>query len=69
MKDTGESFFELALRMSRTYKQYFTELHVPNEARLGEFREQAEASLEAHERLEAAPQKPFREYLADYFAP
>ena len=69
MQETGESFFDLALRMSKTYKQYFTELHEPDEPRLAEFEAQAEASLEAHERLEAAPQKPFREYLADYFAP
>ncbi len=69
MKDTGESFFDLALRMSKTYKQYFTELHEPNEARLAEFEAEAEASLEAQERLEAAPRKPFRDYLADYFAP
>jgi glutamate--cysteine ligase len=69
MQDTGESFFDLALRMSKTYKQYFTELDAPDEPRLAEFKAEAEASLEAHERLEAAPQKPFREYLADYFAP
>jgi glutamate--cysteine ligase len=69
MRDTGESFFELALRMSRTYKQYFTELHAPDEPRLEEFRAEAEASLEAQERLEAAPQPPFRDYLAAYLAP
>jgi glutamate--cysteine ligase len=69
MRETGESFFELALRMSRTYKQYFDELHQPDEKKLAEFATQAEASLEAHERIEAAPQKPFREYLAEYFAP
>jgi glutamate--cysteine ligase len=69
MQETGESFFDLALRMSKTYKQYFTELHEPDEPRLAEFKAEAEGSLEAHERLEAAPQKPFREYLAEYFAP
>jgi glutamate--cysteine ligase len=69
MRETGESFFDLALRMSRTYKQYFTELHEPNEVRLAGFKQEAEESLEAHARLEAQPQKPFREYLADYFAP
>jgi glutamate--cysteine ligase len=69
MQETGESFFDLALRMSKTYKQYFTELHEPDEPRLAEFKQEAEASLEAHQRLEAQPQKPFREYLAEYFAP
>ena len=68
MEDTGESFFELALRMSRGYKAYFTELHPPDAARTAEFTAEAEASLEAQARLEAAPQPPFREYLAAYLA-
>jgi len=68
MQGTGESFFELALRMSRTYKSYFTELHPPNETRIQEFTAEAEASLEAQAEIEAAPQAPFREYLAAYLA-
>jgi glutamate--cysteine ligase len=68
MRDTGESFFEFALRVSKTYKSYFTELKPPDEARLREFRAEAEASREAQARLEAAPQPPFREYLAKYLA-
>ena len=67
MRDTGESFFELAFRMAGTYKAYFTDLHAPDEARIGEFTAEAQASLDAQARLEAAPQAPFREYLADYF--
>jgi len=68
MRDTGESFFDIALRMSKTYKSYFTELHPPNEARSAEFAAEAEASLEAQARLEAATQEPFRDYLARYLA-
>jgi len=68
MRTTGESFVDLALRMSRTYKSYFTELHPPNAARLAAFTAEAEASLEAQDRAEAAPQEPFREYLAKYLA-
>ena len=68
LRSTGESFFELALRMSRNYKQYFTELHAPDEARLAAFAADARESLEAQARLEAAPQEPFRDYLARYFA-
>jgi len=63
---TGESFLELALRMSKTYKQYFTELEVSNEERFGAFRAAAEESLEEQEAIEAAPGPPFDEYLADY---
>ena len=68
MQDTGESFFELGLRMSKTYKAYFTELHPPDEARIAEFGAEAEASLEAQARIEAAPAEPFRDYLAHYLA-
>ena len=68
MRDTGESFFDIALRMSHTYKSYFTELHPPNEARVAEFSAEADASLEAQARLEAAPRAPFGEYLAKYLA-
>ena len=53
--------------MAGTYKAYFTDLHAPDEARIGEFTAEAQASLDAQARLEAAPQAPFREYLADYF--
>ncbi len=67
MRDTGESFVDLAFRMSATYKSYFTDLHAPDEAKIAEFSAEAEESLEAQERLEAAPQKPFRDYLGDYF--
>ena len=68
MRDTGESFFDIALRMSKTYKSYFTELHPLNEARAGEFAAEAEASLEAQASLEAAKQEPFADYLAKYLA-
>jgi glutamate--cysteine ligase len=66
MQGTGESFFELALRMSQTYKAYFTELNPPDEARIAEFTAEAEVSLEAQARAEAARQPPFRDYLAAY---
>jgi glutamate--cysteine ligase len=68
MRQTGESFFELALRMSRAYKEYFTDLKAPDEARLAAFAVEAQQSLEAQQRLEAAPQEPFRAYLARYLA-
>ena len=67
MRDSGEGFFDLAYRMANSYKSYFTDLHQPDPARIAEFTAEAEASLEAQARLEAAPQKPFGEYLADYF--
>lgn len=64
----GESFFDLALRMSTTHKAYFLELYPPNAERLREFAAEAEESLEAQRRIELQDRGTFREYLARYFA-
>ena len=66
LRSTGESFFDLALRMSGLHKAYFLDLHVPNDARLDEFAAEAEESLEAQDRREAAEREPFEVYLAKY---
>ena len=68
LRETGESFFDLALRMSRQHKAYFLDLHPPNAGRLAEFAAEARESLEQAARLEAAPREPFDEYLARYLA-
>lgn len=68
LRDTGESFFDLALRMSRQHKAYFLDLYPPNAARLAEFAGEAAESLEAARALEAAPRGDFGEYLANYLA-
>ena len=64
----GESFFELALRMSAAHKAYFLELYPPNEARLKELAAEAQESLAAQRAIEARDQGTFEEYLARYFA-
>ena len=66
---TGESFAQLALRMSSQHKAYFLDMYPPNEARLAEFSREARESLEAHRAAEAADQGTFEDYLARYFAP
>jgi glutamate--cysteine ligase len=68
MRETGESFFDMALRMSVTHKNYFLELYPPNPARLAEFASESAESLEKTAAIEAAPQEPFGQYLAGYFA-
>ncbi len=68
LKGTGESFFDLALRMSRLHKDYFLALHPPNEARLAEFAAEAAESLLAQQRIEGADAVPLDQYLAQYFA-
>jgi glutamate--cysteine ligase len=68
LRSTGESFFELALRMSNIHKNYFLSLYEPNPARLQEFADEAAASLEEQARRDAEPQEPFEDYLARYYA-
>jgi glutamate--cysteine ligase len=64
----GESFFELALRMSAAHKAYFLELYPPNEARLSQLGAEAEESLAAQRAIEAGDRGTFADYLARYFA-
>jgi glutamate--cysteine ligase len=68
MRQTGESFFQLAQRMSKLHKDYFLDLYPPNEQRLAEFATQAEESHEAQARIEASDKVDFDTYLADYLA-
>ncbi len=68
MRQTGETFPELALRMSKLHKDYFLDLYPPNERRLAEFAAAAEESHEAQQRIEATDKVDFDTYLADYLA-
>ena len=68
LASTGESFAQLALRMSKLHKDYFLEMYPPNEARLAEFAVEARESLERQVATEAADQGTFEDYLAHYFA-
>ena len=71
LETTGESFFELALRMSRLHKEYFLALYAPNVDRQAEFRAAAAESLEAQAAIEAKDSKSgvtFEQYLAEYSA-
>ena len=66
--NAGESFFDLALRMSAAHKAYFLDLYPPNQERLGEFAHQAQESLAAQKSIEAKDTGTFEEYLKQYFA-
>jgi glutamate--cysteine ligase len=65
---SGQSFFDLGLRMSETHKAYFLDLYPPNEERLKELAEEARESLAAQRRIEESDRGTFDEYLARYFA-
>ena len=68
MRSSGDSFFELARRMSKMHKDYFLDLYPPNENRLAEFAAAARESHEEQSRIEAADQIDFDAYLAKYLA-
>jgi glutamate--cysteine ligase len=68
LEATGESFYELALRMSGLHKAYFLDLYTPNTERLAELDAQARESLAKQRALEASQKGSFEEYLARYFA-
>ncbi len=67
LETTGESFFDFAQRVSSAHKAYFLDLYPPNEARLGEFRREAGASIAQQQSIEAADTGTFEAYLARYF--
>ena len=72
LRTSGESFFDLALRISAEHKSYFLELYPPNEQRLAEFAAEATESLQAQEATESADRSaqgvPFDVYLQQYLA-
>ena len=68
MRESGETFFEMAQRMSKLHKDYFLGLYPPNERRLGDFSAAAEESHEAQQRIERADRVDFDRYLAEYLA-
>jgi glutamate--cysteine ligase len=68
MRQSGESFFQLAKRMSRMHKDYFLDLYPPNERRLAEFAAAAQESHDEQRRIEAADKTDFDTYLARYLA-
>jgi glutamate--cysteine ligase len=68
MRQSGDSFFHLARRMSKMHKDYFLDLYPPNERRLAEFAAAARESHEEQARIEAADKTDFDTYLARYLA-
>jgi glutamate--cysteine ligase len=67
LRSTGESFAQLALRMSRVHKAYFLDLYPPNEQRLAQFAAEAAESLERQLSVESADRVTFDQFLANYF--
>jgi glutamate--cysteine ligase len=68
LRTTGESFNQLALRMSKIHKAYFLDLYPPNEQRLAQFAAESEESLRRQREIERADTVTFDQYLAEYFS-
>jgi len=67
MRARGEGFFHFAMRMSQQHRDYFRGLGL-SERRLAEFRRLSEQSRQQQQAIEAADDKPFGEFLREYFA-
>jgi glutamate--cysteine ligase len=68
LRSNGDSFFDLALRMSTMHRDYFRSLPAPNDGRLQEFGREAEESLVKQAGIESAQTGSFDTYLAEYFS-
>jgi glutamate--cysteine ligase len=67
LRDAGASFFEFALEVARSHKEYFATIApLPAESAL-ELEREARLSLERQRAIEAADDIDFEEYLARYF--
>jgi glutamate--cysteine ligase len=68
MRTNGESFFNFALRMSKTHQSYFRELLSPCTSRQDEFAAEAAESIEKQAHIEASDRISFDQYLQNYFS-
>ncbi len=67
MRENGEGFHAFAKRMSLKHRRYFKSLPASGTS-FSEFENLAQHSLQEQAARESAPQKPFDQFLADYFA-
>jgi glutamate--cysteine ligase len=67
MRRERESFFEFALRMSRTHEQRIKQIEL-SEERKRYFSDAARQSLAQQREIEASDAISFEEYLKQYFA-
>jgi glutamate--cysteine ligase len=68
MESSGESFLDMALRVSTVHRDYFRSLPAPNDGRLQDFEREARESLAKQAEIEANQTGSFEDYLAAYFA-
>ncbi len=64
----GDSFFEYAISMARSHRDYFASITPMSEQRHEEFLQEAKLSVERQREIEAGDSIGFEEYLAHYYA-
>ncbi len=67
MHDTGEGFHQFAKRMSMKHQRYYKSRR-PAPEHFAMLEREAQVSLQTQQEMETAPQPPFAQFLADYFA-
>ena len=68
LQESGSSFFEYAISMARSHRDYFSSITPMSEQRHAEFQQEAESSVERQREIEAADSISFEDYLANYYA-
>ena len=64
----ADSFFEYAIGMARSHRDYFASITSMSEQRHDEFQQEAQSSVERQREIEAADSISFEDYLAHYYA-
>ena len=64
----GDSFFEYAISMARSHRDYFASITPMSDERHEEFLQEAEQSMARQREIESSDSITFEEYLAHYYA-
>ena len=67
LQQTGSGFFDYALGMARSHRDYFASIAKPNEDALAEFQQEAQESLQRQAEIEASDSVDLDKYLERYF--
>lgn len=66
IRDSGDSYFQTALKHARQHREFFLDSAL-DPALAEQFEAAAALSLEKQQQIEAAPQVPFDQFLADFY--
>ena len=67
LDQSGSGFFDFALAMAKSHRDYFALIAQPNQAANAQYLQEAAASVQRQAELEASDSVSLDKYLADYF--